>query len=172
MTVESIMTSRLYTIGADEPLSKALVMMREHQIRNLPVVDGEGCFVGLFGIRRLARLLLPKAATELAHYNLTDLDFLPDELGQMHERLREAGNRPVSEFLEKRRRLIFCKPKTTYPQLLELLLNRSSDSSLPVIVVTGKKHRLVGMVSLWDLTTRLIDDIYTWQDSAGKEPST
>jgi acetoin utilization protein AcuB len=166
MTVESIMTSRLHTVGADEPVSKALLMMREHQIRNLPVVDDNGRFVGLFGIRRLARLLLPKAATELKRHSLTDLDFLPDELGQMYERLREAGNRPVSEFLEKRSRLIFCTPDTTYPKLLKLLLNQSTDSSLPVIVVAGEKRQLVGMVSLWDITNRLIREVFATQDSA------
>jgi CBS domain-containing protein len=133
--------------------------MRKHQIRNLPVVDDRGCFVGLFGIRRLSHMLLPRAATEFSGHSLSDLSFLPDEEGQMHERLHKAGNRPVSEFLEKKKRLIFCTPSTSYPELLRLL-NTSADSSLPVIVVKGRGQKLVGMVSFWDILEKITREVF------------
>ena len=116
MTAESIMTSRLQTVLPSDTVAHALRLMHKNQIRNLPVVDEQGNFVGLFGVRRLKRILLPKAATDLDRFSLSDLSFLPDEMAQINERLRNAGNRPVSEFLEKKAKLIICKPGTTFPE--------------------------------------------------------
>jgi len=62
---------------------------------------------------------------------------------------------PVSEYLEKEKKLLFCEPGTSLPQLLELL-EQSKDSSLPVIVVKGESRELVGMVSAWDILERFI----------------
>ena len=40
------------------------------------------------------------------------------------------------------------------------LLNESRDTSLPVIVVKGKKNKLVGMVSAWDVLEKLVINVY------------
>ncbi|MDJ0863422.1 MAG: CBS domain-containing protein [Gammaproteobacteria bacterium] len=158
MTTEAIMTPRPMTLRHTDKVSDALLMMHGYQVRNLPVVDENGHFVGLFGIRRLSHLLLPKAA-QLDRYSLSDLSFLPDDIESLEERLAKIGDKPVSDFLEKKKKLMFCKPDTTFPELLELL-DRSSDSSLPVIVVEGKKKKLVGIVSAWDVLDRLIIKIF------------
>ena len=150
MTTESILTSRVITLRPDAKVVDALRTMHQKHIRNLPVVDENGSFVGLFGVRRLSRLLLPQAARDLDRYSISDLGFLPDEVDQLAERWREVASRPVSEFLEKEKRLLFCTPDTSFPQLLELL-EKSKDSSLPVIVVKGKTRKLAGMVSAWDV---------------------
>ncbi len=160
MTAESIMTSRLKTLHPTDTVAHAVGLMHKHEIRNLPVIDDQGCFIGLFGIRRLSRILLPKAATNLARYNLTDLSFLPDGSGEIHERLRKVGNHPVAEFLEKKRKLLFCKPNTSFPKLLELL-DQSSDTSLPVIVVKGKQKKLVGIVSAWDVLEKIAVEVFS-----------
>ena len=78
--------------------------MHSQQIRNLPVVDENEQFVGLFGIRRLIHLLLPKAAQ--MERGLKDLSFMPDDLGELYERLEDIGQRPVSDFLEKKKNLL------------------------------------------------------------------
>ena len=163
MTTESIMTSRIIALRPDDRVVDALLAMHKHHVRNLPVVDENGTFVGLFGIRRLSRLLLPKAARDLDRFNITDLSFLPDEIDQLAVRWREIALRPVSEYLEKEKKLLFCEPDTSLPQLLELL-DQSKDSSLPVIIVKGKSRELVGMVSAWDVLERFIMNFL----SAGK----
>jgi CBS domain-containing protein len=155
MTTANIMTSRVIALQPGDKVVDALLTMHRHHVRNLPVVDDNGTFVGLFGIRRLSRLLLPKAARDLDRFSITDLSFLPDEIDQLAERWREVASRPVSEFLEKEKKLLFCEPDTSVPQLLELL-EQSKDSSLPVIIVKGKSRELVGMVSAWDIMERFI----------------
>ena len=155
MTTKNIMTSRVITLRPDDMVVDAILNMYRHHVRSLPVVDANGNFVGLFGIRRLSRLMLPKAARDLDRFNISDLSFLPDEIDQLADRWREIASRPVSQFLEKEKKLLFCGPETSFPQLLELL-EQSKDSSLPVIIVEGKSRKLVGMVSAWDLLEKFI----------------
>ena len=157
MTVETIMSFRLEKLKPNDKVSDALRIMHTQQIRNLPVVDENEQFVGLFGIRRLIHLLLPKAA-QMDH-GLKELSFMPDDLGELYDRLENIGQRPVSDFLEKKKNLLFCKPSTSFPEVLELL-NESRDTSLPVIVVKGKKKKLVGMVSAWDVLEKLVINVY------------
>lgn len=155
MTTKKIMTSRVVTLRPTDKVADALLLMREHHVRNLPVVDDSGAFIGLFGVRRLSRLLLPQAAVDLRRYNVSDLSFLPDELVQMSERWQQVAREPVERFLEKEKKLLFCTPDTSFPQLLELL-EQSKDSSLPVIVLEGSARKLVGMVSVWDVLEGII----------------
>ena len=155
MTTKKIMTSHVVTLQPSDKVADALALMRKHHVRNLPVVDDNGAFLGLFGVRRLSRLLLPRAAVDLSRYNVADLSFLPDEVVQMSERWREVAREPVERFLEKEKKLLFCTPDTSFPQLLELL-EQSKDSSLPVIVLEGDARKLVGMVSAWDVLEGII----------------
>ena len=157
MTAETIMSFRLEKLKPTDKVCDALRLMHTHQIRNLPVVDENDQFVGLFGIRRLIHLLLPKAAQ--MDFGLKELSFMPDELGELYKRLEDIGQKPVAEFLEKKKNLVFCKPSTPFPEVLELL-DQSTNTSLPVIVVKGKKNKLVGMVSAWDVLEKLVINVF------------
>jgi CBS domain-containing protein len=155
MTTKSIMTSGLYTLKPTDSVAHALSLMHKKHVRNLPVVDKKRKFVGLFGLRRLSHLLLPRAALSLGQHSISDLHFLPDEIMQMGDRWHEIADQPVENFLEKKKKLLFCSPDTAFPELLALL-DESKDSSLPVIVVEGDSQKLVGMVSSWDVLEGII----------------
>ncbi len=168
MTVESIMSFRLVKLKPTDKVCDALAIMHEQQIRNLPVVDENDEFIGLFGIRSLIRSLLPKAGK--IRFGLKDLSFMPDDMKGMYERLGEMGQQPVSEYLEKKKNLTFCKPSTSFPEVFELL-DQSMNSSLPVIVVKGKRKKLVGMVSSWDVVEKLLMNMaLTGPDGTGRGP--
>lgn len=149
------MTSALYTLSPDDTVADALSLMQSKEVRNLPVVDESGAFIGLFGLRRLSHLLLPKAVLELGAHSIADLQFLPDEVVQNGDRWHEISEQPVKNFLEKKKKLLFCTPQTSFPELLALL-DESKDTSLPVIVVKGKTRKVVGMVSCWDVLEGII----------------
>jgi len=155
MKAENIMTSRLFTLKPDDTVAEALRLMHSKHVRNLPVVDSSGVFVGLFGLRRLSHLLLPIAASDLGRYSLTDLHFLPDESVLVGERWQDIANHPVVDYLEKKKKLLFCEPDTKFPELLALL-EESKDSTLPVIVLKGMNRKLVGVVSAWDVLETVI----------------
>jgi len=166
------MSFRLIKLKPTDKVCDALRIMHTHQIRNLPVVDDDGQFIDLFGIRRMITLLLPKAAQ--IGYGLKDLSFMPDEVEELYKRLEDIGQKPVTEFLEKKKNLVFCKPSTSFPEVLELL---KQNASLPVIVVKGKKKKLVGMVSTWDVLDKLVINMLSGQTEAhrkkvgGEEPA-
>lgn len=173
MTTKNIMTSGVYTLKPTDTVAHAMSLMHKKHVRNLPVVDSKGMFIGLFGLRRLSHLLLPIAALDLGKHSLSELHFLPDEIVQMGDRWDEIANQPVSDFLEKKKKLLFCTPETAFPELLALL-DESKDSSLPVIVVEGDTQQLVGMVSAWDVLEgiimgRLVKSTNAGQPSADDE---
>jgi len=149
------MTSALVTLGPDDTVADAISLMHSKEVRNLPVVDESGTFIGLFGLRRLSHLLLPKAALDLGAHSISDLHFLPDEVVQNGDRWHEISEQPVKNFLEKKKKLLFCTPQTSFPEVLSLL-DESKDTSLPVIVVEGDTQKVVGMVSCWDVLEGII----------------
>ena len=167
MTTKSIMKSGLFTLKPSDTVAHAMSLMHEHHVRNLPVVDEAGTFIGLFGLRRLSHLLLPKAALDLGKHSVSNLHFLPDDVVQMGDRWHEIADQPVENFLEKEKKLLFCSPETAFPELLALL-DESKDTSLPVIVVKGKSKKLVGMVSTWDVLEGIIMGRLVNRNDAGK----
>ncbi|MEA3275382.1 MAG: CBS domain-containing protein [Pseudomonadota bacterium] len=153
MTAKTIMSSDLVTVTSDVTVAEALLKMSKYQVHNIPVVDETDSFVGLFSLRRLAHELLPTAARLEAESFQMDIAFLSDQSDEFLQRLQEIGRKPVSELLEKKKKLRFCGPDTPIPRLLQLL--SENPTSLPVVVVQGKRQKVVGMVSTWDVLTKI-----------------
>lgn len=57
--ISKYMTTTPHTIGADQPLDKAMTLMREFRIRHLPVLDG-GKLVGIVSDRDLKGIMTLK----------------------------------------------------------------------------------------------------------------
>ncbi|MCU7820033.1 MAG: CBS domain-containing protein [gamma proteobacterium symbiont of Lucinoma myriamae] len=162
MTATTIMSTDVVTLKADDTIAKALQLMCKHAVHNMPVLDNDGTFLGLFSLRRLSRELLPKAAKLDENSLLMHINFMPDGTDQLLKRLNKLGHKPVSSLLEKNNKLRVCNPDTMLPELLQLLFE--SPTSLPVIVVEGKKKKLVGMVSNWDVLTKLSVNLLSNKD--------
>lgn len=153
MTTTTIMSKEIVSLKADDTIATALQLMCKHTIHNLPVLDDKGMFIGLFSLRRLSRELLPKAAKLDQSSLLMHINFMSDGTDELLKRLNKLGHKPVSVLLEKSSKLRLCSPETSLPELLQLLFE--SPTSLPVVVVEGEKKKLVGMVSNWDVLTKL-----------------
>lgn len=54
---EEIMTKSLITIREDSPITGALALMRQFNIRHLPVIDDKGNLKGILSIRDVAKAL-------------------------------------------------------------------------------------------------------------------
>ena len=170
MSIESFMTSGVFTVKPTCTVAEAIRLMHEKHVRNLPVVNKKGEFIGLFGLRRLSRLFLPKVVSDLGPHSISDLGFLPDDLMEIDRRWHEIANEPVGNYLEKNKKLLFCTPKTAFPELLALLV-KSKDSSLPVIVVKGNSKKLVGMVSAWDVLESVVMGRLVNRNDSGISPA-
>lgn len=53
--VSEVASNTVYSIAADDTIDTAERIMREHQVRRLPVVDDAGCLLGLVSINDLSR---------------------------------------------------------------------------------------------------------------------
>ena len=153
MTAKTLMSTDLVTVATDVTVAEALMEMSRHRVHNIPVVDDDGAFVGLLSLRRLTHELLPTAARVEEETFHLDIGFLSDQSDEYLKRLVKIGKRPVSDLLEKKKKLRFCDPETPIPKLLQLL--SENPTSLPVLVLEGKKRRVVGMISNWDVLTKL-----------------
>jgi CBS-domain-containing membrane protein len=138
------------TAPADMKVSEALYRLCKHQVHNLPVVDDEGRFLGLFGLHGLLHALLPKAAT--LDPRLRSLNFYADHLDEVMELLRDIGERPVREYLD-RDNVILCPMNTPIMEVIRMLYE--SPTALPVVLVEQNETRLVGMLSNWDILAKI-----------------
>lgn len=162
MTAKRIMSTKLHTITPDVTVGDAVLLMAREQVHNLPVVDAEGSFLGLFSLRRITRALMPMAAQIGEDVMDFHMAFISDDSDDYLRRLKEIGDQPVSTLLEKKKKLRFCSPDTPIPRLLQLL--SENPMTLPVLVLKGKKQEVVGMVSNWDVLTKIALSLY--DDSA------
>jgi CBS domain-containing protein len=62
-TIEEVMTRDLVTVGPDDDVERALNAMEEHQVRRIPVVDGDGRLVGIIAQADIAARMVAPAKT-------------------------------------------------------------------------------------------------------------
>jgi Mg/Co/Ni transporter MgtE len=55
--VGDLMRSPLHTVSTDESLGQATDTMRKHGVRRLPIVDSEGCLIGIVSLDDILMLL-------------------------------------------------------------------------------------------------------------------
>ena len=72
MLVRERMSTKPVTIPADVSITEALHVMRQNQVRRLPVLDGEGNVVGIVSEKDLL-YAAPSPATSLSIYEMHDL---------------------------------------------------------------------------------------------------
>ncbi len=139
MTVSQIMITNPPTLNPDDNVARAVRLMIERNVRNLPVVDKQGQLLGTFSTYRLINLLLPTAAT--MDHGLTDLAFVNDTLDDLKERLRELQSQRIGDVM--RTRNIPIAHKDT-PLIEVALLLHKFRTRLPVVSET---NTLEGMVT-------------------------
>ncbi|MEO8674505.1 MAG: CBS domain-containing protein [Casimicrobiaceae bacterium] len=135
------------TLRDTDKVADATRRMLEHRVSDLPVIDAEGKFVGMFKLDRLLAGLLPAAA--LVGYGVPDLTFVSDDLDDLRENMRALDTRPVRDFAVTPERVVHSD---TAPLEMVLQLYRGANS-LPV--VERDSGRLVGVVSARDVLAAL-----------------
>jgi acetoin utilization protein AcuB len=127
MLVRERMSTRPVTITADVPITEALRIMRQNQVRRLPVLDENGALIGIVSEKDLL-YASPSPATSLSIYEMHD----------MLSRLR------VTE-------LMTPDPVTVTPDILleeaALIMADSKIGGLPVV----KDGNLVGIITETDI---------------------
>lgn len=148
MTAASIMDPNPTVLKLTNVISTAARYIMEKRYRNLPVVDEDGCYMGVFGVNCLLRLVLPRAA--IMEKGLDSVSFIQESLASLHERLREVEDQPITLCMKTEVETV--APDT--PLVETLLLLYKNKTSIPVVEPdTGK---LLGMISYWDVGQHIL----------------
>ena len=148
MTAESVMDPNPTVLKPTDTIKTAAKYIMDNRYRALPVVDENGVYLGIFGVNCLLRLVLPKAV--MMESGLENVGFIHESLHDLHERLMEVENHPITECLHSD--ITTVTPNT--PLVETLLLLYRTRISIPVIAPgTGK---LVGMISYFDVGEKIL----------------
>ncbi len=142
------MVSNVTTIKPNTSVKEALDIFKEKSIRNVPVVDDNGIFVGLFGLQQVLLNLLPKAA--IMEDGLKSLSFVHDAAPGIAKRLRKIESVEVSEFMNKDAHSVECDTSTI--EALRVMARHGS----PVVVTEEDSKKFMGIIS----RKTLLDDLY------------
>jgi len=130
VTANELMTPDPYVVFEEQPLLDAMEIMREHDIRQLPVVDDAGRLVGIVTDRDLRQALSSHLETEL-------------ESGQdVLDTYMQVGEIMTGEPLT-------VLPDDTMEEVIDILL-ATKVGGLPVV---NLENIPVGMVSYLDVLT-------------------
>lgn len=148
MNVEELMRREPATIGADGTFAEAYRRLVELRVRSLPVVDPDGIYKGMFDLYDIWGVLLPRAA-RLNDASLQDLAFVSSSESQLRDKLREAGTKRVTEFVDRDLPAVY--PDTPLQEAVRLLYQHDGN----LAVVDRKTHRLLGLLSAWEILEKL-----------------
>ena len=135
------------TLAAETTVGEALRRLSGARLAALPVVDGTGAYLGLFGADDAIGLLLPAGAGEGL---VPDLGFMADDPGEISERLAEKGAQPIGPLLHHD--LPTLGPAS--PIIEALFLLHKHRHPLAVVDPDG---RLVGLVTHWEALAAVRD---------------
>jgi len=147
-TASTIMNPNPKVLHTTDKISMGVHYIMKYRYRRLPVVDDEGCFMGVFGVSCLLRLVLPKAV--VMEKGLDTAPFVRDSLSDLHRRLKAVEDEPVS--LCMRDEMVRVSPHT--PLLETLLILHKTRASLPV--VDPDSGKLVGVISYFDVGEKIL----------------
>ncbi len=148
MTATSIMDPNPTVLKSTDIIKTAIGYIMDNRYRNLPVVDDDGHYLGSFGVTCLLKNVLPKAV--LMKKGLTSVSFLQESLADLHNRLRELENHPVSVCMNREAKTV--SPDT--PLVESLLILYHNRDSLPVVDTDSGK--LLGVISYWDAGEKIL----------------
>lgn len=148
MTCAHIMTTNPKAVREDDTIGDAALQIVQCNTVNLPVVDADGRFVGLFGLCDLLVLLVPRVA--VIGSLLPNLRFLGDDESELHRKFSNVKASPVRRAVN--REAVRVYPDTPMIELIRLFCR----SHVTIPVVERGTERLVGMISYADAVRHVI----------------
>ena len=133
MFVSDWMTTKVYTVNPDNPLSDAIKILKEKTIKHLPVVDERNQLIGVLSDRDIKEYMPSKATT---------LDVF-----ELHNILLETK---VTKVMKKK---VFIGTPDLPIEEAAMLMYDKNIGCLPIV----EDNRLVGIISDRDLFRVLVD---------------
>ncbi len=149
MKVAEIMNRAPLSLRDDETFGSAFERLRDAQVTTIPVVDADGVYEGIFDLKDIWRLLLPRAA-HLNRNSIEDLSFVSSSLDRMKDEISEAAPLPIRQFLTADDLPVVYADSPVQQAIL--LIDKYGET---VAVVDRQTRKLVGTVSAWQILDAL-----------------
>ena len=148
MNASEAMDPNPTTLKADDTIECAAKYIMKHRYRNLPVVDDNSCYIGMFGVNCLLKLVIPKAV--FLPRGLENVSFIHESFEDLFNRFAEVKDQPISICINKEIQSV--TPDTPLTEtMLQLYKTRSS-----IPVVEEGSCKLLGMISYWDIGEKIL----------------
>lgn len=142
MSCIAIMNKSPITIHEQDSVADAAAKLVSNHFANLPVVDAQERYVGMFGLYDLLSLLVPRVA--LAGDLMSNLRFIADDPAELRRRYGDIKTWPVAKVANRNAPAL--DPDS--PEVEAIRLFCRNHVSLPV--VDRESGHVVGIVSVWD----------------------
>ncbi len=136
------------TLNPDDTIGRAADYIMKNRYRNLPVVDENFCYVGMFGVNCLLKQVIPKAV--FMRDGLRNVSFIHESFEDLFQRFAEVKDQPISICMSHEIKPI--APDTPLTETMMQLYN--TRASIPV-VETGT-CKLLGMISYWEIGEKIL----------------
>lgn len=137
------------TLKQDDTIERAAKYIMRHRYRNLPVVDDDSCYMGMFGVNCLLKLVIPKAV--FMPNGLENVGFIHESFEDLYLRFQELKDKPISICMNND-----IQPVEPDTPLTEIMLQLyETRSSIPVVQPGSCK--LMGMISYWEIGEKILD---------------
>lgn len=139
MPITNYMIEKVYSVTADMPIKDVINFIEEKRVRWVPVVSKDNHFLGAFSTHILIKLLLPSVTT--IEGGIEHLNFIKSGKDHLKKRLKEIGNFPVSEFMDKD----YPSISINVSEMEGLVMMFHKGSPLPVLAEDSKE--MLGVIS-------------------------
>lgn len=137
------------TLNETDTIECAARYIMKYRYRNLPVVDKEFRYLGMFGVNCLLKQVIPKAV--FLPQGLENVSFIHESFEDLYLRYKEVKNLPISVCMNKEIQPV--APDTPLTEMmLQLYHTRSS-----IAVVDPDTGRLLGMISYWEIGRKIME---------------
>lgn len=143
MLCTAIMTADPPTISERDSIATAAQVLITSKSLSVPVVDGGGRYVGMFGVDDMLRIVVPRVA--IAGDIAPNLRFIGDDPSRLNARLNEQKERRVGDVID--RNGVTLTPQTSSMEAFRMFCRSQS----PLAIVEPASGRLLGTVSCWDV---------------------
>lgn len=148
MNASEAMDPNPTTLKPDDTIECAAKYIMKHRYRNLPVVDDDSCYIGMFGVNCLLKLVIPQAV--FLPNGLENVSFIHESFEDLFNRYDEVKDQPISICINKEVKSV--TPDTPLTETMLQLYN--TRASIPVVEEGSCK--LLGMISYWDIGEKIL----------------
>ena len=148
MNASEAMNPNPITLNPTDTIECAAEYIMKHRYRNLPVVDENFCYVGMFGVNCLLKQVIPKAV--FMPQGLENVSFIHESFEDLFHRFAEVKDQPISICMSKE--IMPVGPDTPLTETMMQLFN--TRASIPV--VEKGTCKLLGMISYWEIGEKIL----------------